>query len=157
MALEPDSIHEIDLNSIDQSAFKKRCADCIILTSSGQLLLQQKPEYWNSFPGYLMAFGGHVEDEEEPIDAVCREIHEEVGAVVKPNELTFIAAVTEKVFNHEELLSLYFWHDENNRVTGCYEGEAHYYDNVDDALGHPKVMDYLRWSLVKAQDMGLIS
>lgn len=86
-----------------------------------------------------------------------RELHEELGAIVNPADLIFIGAVSEDFTGHTELVHVHFWHDVHDTITGCYEGEAVYYECVADALAHPKIMDYVRWALIEAQKRNLIS
>lgn len=149
-------IQEIDIENADLSVFEARFADCIILDQLGQILLQQKPDYWDHFPGYVMAFGGHVEDGEMPVQGCIREIKEELGADIAAGELRFLGAVSEAVFDHKDILHLYFWHDVEGRITGCYEGEAKVLGSVEDVLAHPKIMDYLPWALRRCQEKGYL-
>ncbi len=157
MSSDFPGIREIDLSAVDAVQYTHRLADCIVLTKDGELCLQQKPEYWDRFPGYLMAFGGHVEKGESVMDGLCREIEEELGARIDPDDAVFIGAVSEDFSGHSDILHLYFWHDKNGLITGCYEGEVRFYKSVNDVWAHPKIMDYLRWGLTKAQDMGLVT
>lgn len=60
-------------------------AAAIITDQDGQVLLVRKQ---NSI--YFMQAGGKIEREEKPIQALIRELHEELGLVTKPNELTYI-------------------------------------------------------------------
>jgi len=148
-------IKQVDLSQIDESAFKQRHAGCIVLTCNGRLLLQHRPDNWRTFPGMIATFGGHIEDNETSAQAIIRELHEELGAKVNQDDLVELGAVTEDVTQHTELVYLYFWHDKQNSITGCYECEAQYFDNTADALDHPKLMDDVRWALNECQRMRL--
>ena len=53
-------------------------------------------------------------------------------------------------------MHVYFWHDKGNTITGCYEGEAIEFDTVEDALAHPKIMDYAAWALLECQRRKLL-
>ena len=149
-------IREVDLEHADLEIYEKRFADCIVLSAAGELVLQQKPKYWDRFPGYLMAFGGHVEEGETIIQGLCREIKEELGGEINPAEIVFIGAVSESFSDHSEIVHVYFWHDEAGTITGCYEGDVQTYQTAGEALEHPKVMDYLRWALQKCVDKGFV-
>ncbi len=98
-----------------------------------------------------------MEEGENVLDGLCRELNEELGAIVEsPNDVKFIGAVTEAEFDHKDIVYIHFWHDQADTITGCYEAEPRYYDCLDDALAHPKAMDYLKWALLTARERGLI-
>lgn len=152
----PLSIRSVDLASVNLSDYKKAFADSVVLTHDNKLLLQQKPLDWGSAPGCLTAFGGHIEAGETPMQALIRELHEELGAIVDPQDVINLGAVTEDFTGHTELVYLHFWHDKDKTITGCYEGEPHYYESVEQALLHPKIMDYLKFMLKECQAHGLV-
>ena len=143
-------------SDIQKTSFSKHLADCVILTQDHKILMQQRPINWRTNPGVLNIFGGHVEDGESIIDALMRELHEEVGAQVNSNDVVFIGAITENETNHTELVHVHFWHDRQGTITGCYEAEAKYFDSFEAASGHPKIMDYTRWALFECHERGLI-
>ncbi|MDR3424051.1 MAG: NUDIX hydrolase [Alphaproteobacteria bacterium] len=150
-----DEIKIVDASKIKMPSFKKHLADCVILTYDNRILLQKRPDNWPySFPGTVNPFGGHVEKGETPLQAVIRELAEETGAKASEQDLLFVGAVSESFTNHTELVHIYFWHDKENTITGCYEGEAISFDTVEDALAHPKIMPYARWALEECQRKG---
>ncbi|PZP56947.1 MAG: NUDIX hydrolase [Micavibrio aeruginosavorus] len=118
--------------------FTKHLADCVILTHDNKILMQQHLESWGKYAGVLNLFGGHVEEGETIIQALIRELHEELGAIVEPSDVIFLGAVTEDETNHTELVHVHFWHDKENTITGCYEAEDRRYDTIGEALAHPK-------------------
>lgn len=142
-----ETIKIIDLAETDFRTFFVHLADCVILTKENRILMQQRPEDWLSHPGVLNLFGGHVEDGETVLDGLVRELREELGAVVNPEDVVFVGAITEEWTDHTELVHVHFWHDRHGTITGCYEGEAVEYDTVQEALEHPKIMDYAVWAL----------
>ncbi|WP_148340685.1 hypothetical protein [Aquicella siphonis] len=58
--------------------------------------------------------------------------------------------------NYTELVYLYFWHDKNNTITGCYEGRIAYFTNLDDIVAQPRVMDSVHWLLAACQNQNLL-
>ncbi|GAB5387653.1 MAG: hypothetical protein Alpg2KO_06210 [Alphaproteobacteria bacterium] len=131
-------------------------ADCIVLTGSGRLLLQQRDPDWGASAGRLTLFGGHVEAGEPPLQGLCRELDEELGAQVEPQDVQFIGAVTEAFTGHTELVHIHLWQDHANTITGCYECQPRQYDSVEEALLHPMIMDYARWALLTARQQGFL-
>ena len=132
------NITEIDLKKLEGQPFEKRLADCVILTHDNKILLQYRPKDWHSNPDGLNLFGGHVDKGESVIEGLLRELKEEVGAQVKEGDVQFIGAVSETWANHKEFVHVYFWHDKDNKITGCYEAEARYFESVEEVLKQPK-------------------
>ncbi len=138
----------------DDSVFTKQVSDCIIVTKDHKILLQQRPADWG---GQVTAFGGHLEEGESAEEGLIRELREELGADVKQDELITLGAVTENFTGHTELVNLYFWHDKDGTISGCYEGEARYFDTVEEALSQDGLMDYAIWALKRCQALGLLN
>ena len=136
--------------------FKAVYVGCLVLTANGQILLQQRPQHFVSYPGYLCEFGGKIEKGESPIDALVRELREELGAKVNIGDVVSFGAITELMSKHSELIYTFFWHDRFGSITGCYEGEARYFDNSSEILELPKITDGFRWLLSQCQNQGLI-
>lgn len=152
----PDTIREVDPANVHGQRFERHLADCVILTHDNKILMQQRPLNWHSHPGVLNIFGGHVEKGETIIQALVRELREELGAQVDSNDVIFIGALTEDETNHTELVHVHFWRDEKGTITGCYEAEDKRFDTVDEALAHPGIMDYARWALLQSKARGLL-
>lgn len=150
------TIKQIPSSDLPHRHFTKHLADCVILTHDNKILMQQRPANWGKYAGVLNIFGGHVEDGEGVTQALVRELHEELGARVDPADILFIGAVTEEETNHTEVVHIHFWHDKHATITGCYEAEDRRYDTIEDALAHPKIMDYARWALLRARAQGLL-
>jgi 8-oxo-dGTP diphosphatase len=140
-------IQERDLTKLDETQFKHRYVGCLILTNDQKILLQQRGVDWNHFPGYLSEFGGRIESNESPMQALIRELKEELGAQVKAADVTTLGTITEESTEHSELVYVYFWHDKDGTITGCYEGKAVYFDKIKDVLACPNIMDSVRWLL----------
>jgi 8-oxo-dGTP diphosphatase len=129
-------------------------ADCIILTHDNKILLQQRPENGGAHSGALCAFGGHVEEGENFMGALVRELREELGAVVNPDKVIFLGEFRE---DDGSVVHIHFWRDKNATITGCYEWEARSYDTVAEALAHPGIMKYAEWALLECGRRGLVA
>jgi 8-oxo-dGTP diphosphatase len=151
-----DTIRLIDLTKIDVKSYTFRGVDSIILTQNNKIILQKRGNDWQRFGGYLSSFGGQIELGETPIQALIRELNEELGADVEEKDVINLGVVTEATTNHGELIYVHFWHDRHGTITGCYEGEIAYFDNVREIMQQPKVMDDTLWALNVCLAKGLL-
>lgn len=151
-----NAIKQIDLSKIDVNKFPNQFVGCVILTKDKKILLQKRGDDWKNFPGYLAEFGGRIEPGETPMQALIRELNEELGANVKKSELVNFGAITELMSNHYELIHCFFWEDKSGSITGCYEGEAAYFDEVELILKQKKITDGLRWLLNECVKINLL-
>ena len=137
-------------------SFKAYYVGCLVLTAQGKILLQQRPQNFITYPGYICEFGGKIEQGEQPIDALVRAFKEELGAQVKEEDVISFGAITESMSKYSELIYTFFWHDKFGSITGCYEGMASYFDNATQILKLPNITDGLRWLLSQCQSQDLI-
>jgi 8-oxo-dGTP diphosphatase len=151
-----DEIREINYSDADFSKYKKHYADCVILSADKKIVLQRKPENWQKNPGGLNLFGGHVDEGETIEQALVREIQEELGLVLNDKNSIKIGAVTEGETGHLEIVHIYFYHDKDGEITGCYEGDKVEFENFDEAFSQDKLMPYAKWALLKCKEQGLI-
>jgi 8-oxo-dGTP diphosphatase len=150
------TIKLVDPSTITATKFTSYFVSCLVITKDNKILLQHRTADARSYPEHLATFGGGIEIGESPIQALVRELEEELGAKVKPNDVIYIGAITEEITNHTELLHTYFWHDKLGTITGCYEGEPRFYPNFSEAQKHPKIMDYVQWLYHQCQQRGLL-
>jgi len=64
----------------------------LIVLDNGQYLLQHRdnvPDIW--YPGHWGCFGGAVDEGEDPLSALCRELYEEIE--FKPQEVAYFTRV----------------------------------------------------------------
>lgn len=144
------------LDNVDEKKFVLSGVGCLVLSQHGQIVLQQRDEDCHSFPGCLATFGGGIENGETPMQALIRELKEELGAEVKAPDVVSLGVLTEKETNHDVLVHVYFWQDKSGSITGCYEGEAKYYNDPVIAEAHPKVMNDVLWLLHECKKRKLL-
>jgi len=126
------------------------------LTQNNKIMLQQRGHDFVTYRDYLCEFGGKIEADELPIQALTRELNEELGAIVDAADVTYFGAITEAMSEHTELVHTYFWHDKKGTISGCYEGTAKYFDDVSAIFPIRKKTDCLRWLLEQCQQNGLL-
>lgn len=145
--------------SVEQAKgpFKNKWACAVILTSDSKILLQQRSEHRKNFPSYISAFGGRIEEGEEPLEAMIRELKEELSADVDASEIISLGPITEAITNHSEVVYTYFWHDKNGIIGECLEDTPIYFDNVQQVCAHPKIMDFIIWALEACKSNGLLN
>lgn len=136
--------------------FSPSCVGCIVLTQDNKILLQHRPADWWTFPDCLATFGGHIDDNEMPMQALVRELNEELGAKADPAEIVSLGVITEAITKYSESICVYFWHDKHGTITGCNECEARTYASCTEALAEPKLMDDVRWLLTECQKRNLL-
>ena len=67
-------------------------ASAVLRSDRGRFLFQLRDDIPNIlYPGLIGLFGGHLERGETPLQAVCREVHEEVGIDVPPPAFSVLA------------------------------------------------------------------
>ncbi|MDX2027123.1 MAG: NUDIX domain-containing protein [Alphaproteobacteria bacterium] len=150
------SVQPVDLEKIDKTNFARCFADSIVITQDGKLVLQRRPSQQDEGGLCLNAFGGSIEPNEAPLQAIIRELKEELGAEAVPADIVVLGAVAETLGGERSLIHAYFWYDRQGTITGCYEYEAVFFNNVADALGHSGLMDYTRWMLHECQNRKLL-
>lgn len=146
----------INLIHANDAAYKRRCVGCLVLSQDNKIILQMRDQHAPTFPNHLATFGGGIEAGESPMHALVRELKEELGADVSPRDVITIGAVTEPETNHHDLVYVYFWHDINGTIKGCYEGEAKYFNDPRMPLIHPKVMNDVVWVIQECNKRGLL-
>ncbi|HHF7373681.1 TPA: NUDIX domain-containing protein [Legionella bozemanae] len=113
-------------SNINETQYSKQFVGCLVLTKDNRILLQKRGHDWSAYPDYLCEFGGRMEKQEQPVQAIIRELKEELGAQAHEEELIPLGAITESTSNYTELIYTYFWHDKYRTITGCSEGEARF-------------------------------
>jgi 8-oxo-dGTP diphosphatase len=141
----------------DTTSYTRLCVGVVIKTQDSKILLQQRDAEAPRFPNNLGTFGGGMDDGEMPLGALVRELNEELGAVVDVAALVPLAVLAERgAADRHELIYGYFWHDTAGTITGCYEGNACYYDRAAGALSHPQIMNDARWFVEECVRRGLV-
>lgn len=148
--MKPETIRPVPTQDLASRQFRTHLADAVVMTHDGKILLQRRGPDCRSAPGALCLFGGHVEAGETPMEALVRELHEELGAIVEPADVTFLGAITEGQTSHLDVVHIHLWHDAHGTITGCYEFAAEAFDTPEQALADPGLMDYAAWALRRA-------
>ena len=91
-------------------------AACILVNTSGEILIAQRPKHKQIMPDYWEFPGGELEEGETPEGALCREIEEELGVTIQDNQpFTFISETRK---DYHVIVYLYLCHAWNGEVKG---------------------------------------
>ena len=147
---------KVNLKHVNDAEYKRRSIGCLILSQNRRIVLQQRDSDAPTFPDYIATFGGGVETGESPIQALTRELNEELGAIISPDDVISLGAISEPETNHTTLVYMYFWHDKHGSITGCYEGTAKYINDPIILDKYPKVMNDVIWSIQECKKLQLL-
>ena len=93
-------------SDINENHYPKQFVGCLVLTKDNRILLQKRGYNWSAYPGYLCEFGGKIERQERPIQAIIRELKEELGAQAHETELIPLGAITESTSNYTAIFGM---------------------------------------------------
>ena len=85
------------MNSSHSESRKIRIAAAIIADASGRLLLVRKRG-----TSAFMQPGGKIEPDEEPVDALVRELHEELGLLIEPGAASRLGLFSAQAANEPD-------------------------------------------------------
>jgi len=103
----------------------KKTAAIIFINEDGDILLQQRDEQAPVNPNEWGLFGGAVEGEESPEEAVRRETEEELGVTLKSIPLHFLGTYTYKNVGHGLTeMSVFYTTYDKNRKGELHEGKG---------------------------------
>ena len=105
-----------------------------LIDDIGRVFVQQRP-VGKAMSGLWEFPGGKVESGEAPVDALIRELHEELGIIVNPAHLQSACFASEPLYDTQLLLLLYI----------CREWQGTIYAHEAPAIQwlHPDRLHYL--------------
>lgn len=98
----------------------------LTIIKDDQLLLLQRSTA-QVYTNYYGLVSGKVESNETPTHAAIREAYEEVGITIKPQDITCVGTIYEKISSEKQLLGVNF-------LVHAWSGEA--YNKEPDVHGH---------------------
>jgi isopentenyl-diphosphate delta-isomerase len=76
-----------------------------IVNNKGNLLLQKRSIYKETFPGFWdISCAGHIDAGESSLEAAIRELREELGVIATKNELQFLFAIRQCYYKENPLV-----------------------------------------------------
>lgn len=154
--MSTSTCRKINIKHINDSEYQRHSVSCLVLSQDNKIVLQLRDATAPTFPNCLATFGGGIEQNETPMQALVRELNEELGAIVSPQTVITLGAVSEPETNYSSLIYVYFWHDTHGSITGCYEGQAKYFNDPTLPKSHPKVMTEVIWLIEECNNRGLL-
>lgn len=132
----------------------ERGAVAVVVTHEGRIMLQERDDM-----PVVGRWGGGREAGENGLQNIIRELKEELGADVPPNELEFIAEMDVLLLKSGKrcIDDTYIWRDVNNRITGCYEGRPAYFNSIADVMACEKLSPNARKTLELIVEKGLLA
>jgi 8-oxo-dGTP pyrophosphatase MutT (NUDIX family) len=89
-----------------------------IIESNGRILLQQRDLEIRIFPGYWSLFGGHANDDEDPIETLLRELEEELGRKFDVRDFRYVG---DFVRVEQPVGRIHIYHHEGNYTCSDFE------------------------------------
>lgn len=145
----------IDHLPIRYEDYQRHFVGCLVITQSGQLLLQKRDNHCERFPGMLATFGGQIDPGETAEQGLIRELHEELGAQVSRDDLLALGAIT-KTGLDKALIHAYCWQDNKDSITGCYEGSPAFFNSAIEILKQPSLTADAHWIVIECVKRQLI-
>ena len=130
-----------------RSHFDVYSVACLVVTKDKKFLFQHRDSHCVRYPNCLGPFGGRMEENEKPFDALVRELHEELGAKVDLDCVIELETIVKPYAKRQELIFNYIWEDVRGTITGCYEGKAVGFSDRESVLNYPNVMEDTKWLL----------
>lgn len=84
-------------------------AECCIIAEDF-VLLQKRPDDSTNFPGYWTFPGGHIDEKEDALTAIIREVHEETGIVVLPQDVSLKVSAINHHSDKNQVWVVYGFH-----------------------------------------------
>lgn len=138
-----------------QGSYQRHFAGCLIKTHDDKLLLQKRGSHFDRFANTLATFGGQIDAGESHLEGMARELTEELGANFVGEAAVYLGALV-KVGLDNALIHVFWWHDKDSSITGCYEGEPAYFDNAAEILKQENITPDVYWIVNRCVELGLV-
>lgn len=105
----------------------KQSVSSILISTDGEFILQQRENKPGiARPGMITNFGGGMEEGEKPLDAIIREIREELNIQLNETDFTYLGSSVRKnpLSNNKYLAHLFVARDIEKDSLSLEEGEA---------------------------------
>lgn len=136
----------------------KQTVSAILISTDNEFILQQrddKPDI--ARPGMITNFGGSVEGTEKPIDAIIREIQEELCVRLNKEDLILLTSSvrTSSLGNEEHLAHVFIARNIKKEDLHLREGKAIIYLGVNEPLDSRNLSSGTRDVLLKFKNGAL--
>lgn len=102
----------------------------VYIMHDDKLLMFKRSETKKKFPGFWSLPGGHIDEGEDPLAAAIREVKEETGVTIVPEEIKLKVVALHHHTDREELYAAFAFavtlHEKPAIVSEEREGKAHW-------------------------------
>lgn len=115
----------------------KQTVSSILISTDNEFILQQRDDKPGiARPGMITNFGGSLEGDERPIDAIIREIEEELSMTLNEKDFSLLTSLVIKssLSSEEHLTHLFVAHNIKKSDLFLREGKAIVYVKFDESL-----------------------
>jgi 8-oxo-dGTP diphosphatase len=124
------------------------------IVHQGKVLMHKRAETKSKFPGFWLGPGGHVDQGEDVLSAAIREIHEETGVQLDPQNVSLKVLAFHHHIDRKEVWMEYLFRAEipaDQPVHSTGEGETKWIE-IDELMKMEKVFPPAKYYLAHILD-----
>lgn len=150
-------IREIDFDQErrDYTVTHRASTSGLLLTSTGKIVLQRRPDNAQGAAGMLGLFGANQEDGETFLETGLRAFNNALGVRLEPQSVQLLGAIEVMQAGTLGLSVRYFWPIIGTPAM-CNEGTIETYRSGAEILALPNLTKAAEWAVARAMIRGLI-
>ncbi|MBT3249957.1 MAG: NUDIX domain-containing protein [Candidatus Pacebacteria bacterium] len=120
----------------------------VYIVHDNKLLMFKRSETKKKFPGFWSLPGGHIDEGEDPLAAAIREVQEETGVIITPEDIKLKVVAMHHHLDREEMYIAFAFSvglkESPMLNTGVDEGKAHWIE-IDKAKTLENVFEPVKY------------